>query len=475
MSRNDAGIAVFESRVQRDSIEALVAQAYHIIDEIGPVCHRQAARAEALFNRLVSGDAAVAVIGQFKRGKSSVSNALLGEEILPVGIVPVTSIVTRVVYGESGAEVRFLNGEARKVAFDELEGFISEQKNRGNSLGIKEVVISTPSEFLKSGITFIDTPGVGSFHRNNTVSAYEQMKDSDVILFLLSVDSPINEIEIELLRSAEEFAGKMFFLVNKTDLVSEEELAEYMDYCRSVLASILPAEAGEPGRAAADGEGGTPADGIRLFAVCAKTGEGIPEVREAVTKELSGSIRRIMENSSARKLSDIIDGALMQMAICRAGMSRDHRELDEAFRSINEFMDAEISAAEAEDERRKGLTGMTARFQIPYEILLNEAKQRISARVSELFDVEYSFDIVRAEGDPAGGAFAGEAGLGGGDASFAEEVRKLCSEVREDLSGIMLYKEDNAFTVVRRIEDMNKAARRLRSIKNTAYRRFAAR
>ena len=311
MSRNDAGIAVFESRVQRDSIEALVAQAYHIIDEIGPVCHRQAARAEELFNRLVSGDAAVAVIGQFKRGKSSVSNALLGEEILPVGIVPVTSIVTRVVYGESGAEVRFLNGEARKVAFDELEGFISEQKNRGNSLGIKEVVISTPSEFLKSGITFIDTPGVGSFHRNNTVSAYEQMKDSDVILFLLSVDSPINEIEIELLRSAEEFAGKMFFLVNKTDLVSEEELAEYMDYCRSVLASILPAEAGEPGRAAADGEGGTPADGIRLFAVCAKTGEGINEVREAVTKELSGSIRRIMENSSARKLSDIIDGALM--------------------------------------------------------------------------------------------------------------------------------------------------------------------
>ena len=472
MSRNDAGIAVFESRVQRDSIEALVAQAYHIIDEIGPVCHRQAARAEELFNRLVSGDAAVAVIGQFKRGKSSVSNALLGEEILPVGIVPVTSIVTRVVYGESGAEVRFLNGEARKVAFDELEGFISEQKNRDNSLGIKEVVISTPSEFLKSGITFIDTPGVGSFHRNNTVSAYEQMKDSDVILFLLSVDSPINEIEIELLRSAEEFAGKMFFLVNKTDLVSEEELAEYMDYCRSVLASILPAEAGEPAVAET---AGTPADGIRLFAVCAKTGEGIPEVREAVTNELSGSIRRIMENSSARKLSDIIDGALMQMAVCRAGMSRDHRELAEAFRSMNEFMDAEISAAEAEDERRKGLTGMTARFQIPYEILLNEAKQRISARVSELFDVEYSFDIVRAEGVQAGGAFVGEAGFGGGDASFAEEVRKLCSEVREDLSGIMLYKEDNAFTVVRRIEDMNKAARRLRSIKNTAYRRFAAR
>ena len=452
MSRNDAGIAVFESRVQRDSIEALVAQAYHIIDEIGPVCHRQAARAEELFNRLISGDAAVAVIGQFKRGKSSVSNALLGEEILPVGIVPVTSIVTRVIYGESGAEVRFLNGEVKRVAFDELEGYISEQKNRGNSLGIKEVVISTPSEFLKSGITFIDTPGVGSFHRNNTQAAYEQMKDSDVILFLLSVDSPINEIEIELLESAEEFAGKMFFLVNKTDLVSADELSEYLEYCRGVLASILPGEADE----------------LRLYPVSAKTGEGITAVREAVISELGGSIKEIMERSSARKLGNIIDASLMQMAICRAGMSRDHRELDEAFSEMNAFLDSEEKAA-FRDEAAPGATAGSGNraaagsaFGLPREILLNEMKRRVSDKVSELFDVEYSFDMVSEGSGKAEDA----------DAPYSEAVSALCSAVREDLSGLMLYREENAFTVVRRIEDMNKAARRLRSIKNTALRRY---
>ena len=60
-----------------------------------------------------------------------------------------------------------------------------------NELGVKEVVIHSESDFLKNGITYVDTPGVGSFHKNNTEVAYDYMKESDAVIFLLSVDSPI--------------------------------------------------------------------------------------------------------------------------------------------------------------------------------------------------------------------------------------------------------------------------------------------
>ena len=70
----------------------------------------QAAQVRNLLDKLKEEDVTVAVIGQFKCGKSALSNRILGAEVLPVGIVPITSAVTRVRYGARSAEVRFRNG-----------------------------------------------------------------------------------------------------------------------------------------------------------------------------------------------------------------------------------------------------------------------------------------------------------------------------------------------------------------------------
>lgn len=370
----------------------------------------------------------ISVIGQFKRGKSTLSNCILGKNYMPVGIVPITSAVTKVVYGRQSAEVCFENGEVRPVEIDDLSAYISEQENAQNKLGVKEVVIHSESDFLKNGITYVDTPGVGSFHKNNTEVAYDYMKESDAVIFLLSVDSPINQIEIDFLQSTKEYAGKFYFAVNKIDTVSAGDLEAYTGYCAGLLSEIMETSA------------------IKLMPVSAKTGEGVEALKSAILRDLSASIREIMQESTRKKLIDIIGSALKELQFYRSAMSMPYEELDKNFAELSDFMNEQIAGAEEH-------VGMFA-------LRLNELRLRISKKIFELFDIEYSFDI---EELPAGLSNMSKE-------EYLQQVKELCDDMQVKLSAVLLYKEDNAYAVIRRIEDTNKLTRRLRSLKNRVER-----
>ncbi|MGN0659499.1 MAG: dynamin family protein [Emergencia sp.] len=390
-----------------------------------PAVAGQARQAAALIDRLERQDMTVSVIGQFKRGKSSLSNAILEDEVLPVGIVPITSAVTRVVYGKRGARVRYLNGMVEEVPFDQLSHFISEQENAGNQLGVESVELRTPSSFLKNGLTFVDTPGVGSFHRNNTETAYHYMKESDAVIFLLSVDSPINQIEIDFLKNTREFAGKFYFAVNKTDLVSEADLKAYMDYCSGLLCRLMETEQ------------------VQMFAVSAKTGSGISDLKKSVLKDCRKSAREIMEVSTEKKLKDVISGALTQLDFYWKAMNMEYKELDERFAAVSETV-------ETVKEKAAGLDCL-------FEVHLNEIKLQLSEKVMELFGMEYHYEI---ESLPAGLITMDKE-------EFLARVDDLCSDLTQTLNSILLYREENAYTVVRRINSINRLSASLRRIRDS--------
>ena len=302
-----------------EDIMMAAKETYRLL-ESGKVCTSQARQSAKLIEKLEQDDITVAVIGQFKRGKSTLSNAILGDDVMPVGIVPITSAVTKVKYGEKSAEVHFVNGAVKQVEFDQLSEYISEQENEDNKLGVKEVVMHTPSEFLKNGLTYVDTPGVGSFHKNNTEVAYEHMKESDAVIFLLSVDSPINQIEIDFLYNTREYAGKFYFAVNKIDVVDEKDLDAYVKYCRKVLRELMNTE------------------DINLLPISSKTGEGIEELKEMILRDCKTSIKDIMEESTAKKLRDTITSALNQLDFYWKAMNMSYDDLDAKFAEMKSFI-----------------------------------------------------------------------------------------------------------------------------------------
>ncbi|MGC2224604.1 MAG: dynamin family protein [Methylocella sp.] len=187
-------------------------------------------RLNRLQARLDEGLLRVAVLGQFKRGKSTLLNALLGAPVLPTGVTPVTAIPTFIKAGpKATARITFQDGKEPLLTSvegeipDVLERYISEVKNPHNRFNVEIVEIEVRSEFLNHGIVLIDTPGVGSTFLHNTRAAEAVLTECDAAVFCVSSDPPITEVELNYLSKVQELIPKIFFALNKVDLLDMQE------------------------------------------------------------------------------------------------------------------------------------------------------------------------------------------------------------------------------------------------------------
>jgi len=289
------------------------------------------------------------VVGQFKRGKTSLVNALIGEELLPVGALPLTSIVTRLQHGaQLQIEVLYEDGRREDVKRERLADFVTESGNPGNARGVREVVVSHPSDLLEAGIRLVDTPGVGSVYLHNTEVARRYMPNADVVLFVLSVDQPASMAEIEYLKDSSEYAAKIFVVLNKADLLSEAELADATDFVRRSVADFL---------------GGS----LRLFAVSARSAmrglregrrdlwesSGFPAFREALSKFLRTDKSGALVASVARAVLRQLSQARLKRELELCSMLEPLDELQEKLRRF----DARRQAIEASKNDLAALLG----------------------------------------------------------------------------------------------------------------------
>lgn len=180
------------------------------------------------------------VVGEFKRGKSSAVNALMGADLLPVGVVPLTTIATILAYGErTSAQVLFQNGKHLSIPPLELQDYVTEKGNPHNAKAVAEVRLTYPSDWLRNGVRLVDTPGIGSVYRHNSDVTYGFLPKADAVLFMLSVDQPVGQAEYDFLKKVSEYAGKTFFLLNKADLLGADELKESVEFSTRVIAEAL--------------------------------------------------------------------------------------------------------------------------------------------------------------------------------------------------------------------------------------------
>ena len=180
------------------------------------------------------------VLGAFKRGKSTLINALMGEAVLPTSIIPLTSVVTILGYGERlEIRVHFQNGQRTVITREELAAYITEKGNPKNQKKVREVEIAYPSDYLRDGVRIIDTPGVGSIYSHNTEVAYNYLPQVDAAVFVITVDPPLSAAEEDFLKDIREYAHKLFFVLNKIDYVAEAERQEALDFTAEVLRGNL--------------------------------------------------------------------------------------------------------------------------------------------------------------------------------------------------------------------------------------------
>jgi GTPase Era involved in 16S rRNA processing len=178
------------------------------------------------------------VVGQFKRGKTTFINALIGKDLLPSAIIPLTSIITVLRYGDKLSITTFFdNGIKKEITLDDLPQYVTEKNNPKNEKNVNRVEITLPSPYLKNGVQIIDTPGVASVYERNTTTTYKYLPLADVAIFLTSVDPPLTQAELLFLRDLKGAVVKTFFIQNKIDTVSAADQAESLRFSKEIIES----------------------------------------------------------------------------------------------------------------------------------------------------------------------------------------------------------------------------------------------
>jgi len=206
-----------------------------------------ASELQRLVARMRDGRVHLACLGQFKRGKSTLINAILGQAVLPTGVTPVTSVVTVLQHGDSAeATARFLDGTSLAISLDALADYVTERLNPGNRRRVAAVEVSIPSPLLAGGLCLVDTPGVGSVFAANSGTTRTFLPQIDAILLVVGADPPVSGEELDMVMEVGARTRDLLVVLNKADRVGSDDLAEAAAFTERVVSERLGVATGPP-------------------------------------------------------------------------------------------------------------------------------------------------------------------------------------------------------------------------------------
>ena len=363
-----------------------LSRAKELLGELGGEFAPEQNCIEELESRLGSARFHLAVLGQFKRGKSTLLNALLGEEILPSAVIPVTSVPTFLSWGpERLVKVIFLDGHTEDNSSENVQDaaaflakYVTETGNPKNRLGVAQVEVIHPSPLLQKGVVLIDTPGIGSTFQHNTEATLNFLPQCDGALFLISADPPITQVEIEFLKAVQSKVVRTLFIMNKVDYLREGERQSAIEFFQSVLREQFGLDGHEP-----------------VFPVSARQGleaklkgnaslwvdSGMSSIEDFLVKFLADEKMQILHLAVVRKASDILENSLLRLRLKQRSLTLPLEDLERRLSVFNQKLEEIKRQREQARDLLKGDQRRTV------EMLEQECGDTLKAVEKELYEM----------------------------------------------------------------------------------------
>ena len=360
-----------------------------LLVELGKEFAPEQNRIHELESRLTQARFNLAVLGQFKRGKSTLLNAMLGEELLPTAVIPVTSVPTFLLWGQKRIiRVIFLDGHTEEQYSENLQElsaflarYVTEEGNPKNHLGVSRVEVAHPSPLLHRGVVLIDTPGIGSTLQHNTQATLDFLPQCDGALFLVSADPPITQVEIEFLKAVHNRAARIFFLMNKIDYLDEGERKAAIEFFQAVLREHLQSDGPVP-----------------VFPVSARQGleaklkgkgslwevSGMSGIEDHLVKFLSEEKIQTLNQAIARKAGDILEDGLLRLRLKRRSLTLPLEDLEQRLAVFNQKLEeVEHQRLLAQDVLKGDQKRLLDMLDQECTKMILEAKSRLSPTLEE--------------------------------------------------------------------------------------------
>ncbi len=216
-------------------------------------------------------------------------------------------------------------GSSIEESVEILQGFVTEEGNPKNQLGVMQVDILHPAPILQHGVVLIDTPGIGSTFTHNTEATLNFLPQCDAALFVVSADPTLTEVEAEFLKQVKSRVTWLFFIFNKVDYLTDSEKDAALRFFRKVIAEKM-------------GD----ANDYPIFSVSARRGldaklssdsqlwtqSGLPEVEKHLVCFLASEKVNALREALGSKVRDVLEDVLMRLRLAIRSLQMPLEDLE---------------------------------------------------------------------------------------------------------------------------------------------------
>src|SRR5437763_9856772 len=219
MTTADDGVTSREAALAVLDVCVQAAQAYERTDLSERLERARARLVDPLFH--------VLVVGEFKQGKSSLINALLGVDVCPVDDDVATAVPTKLRYAREPAASATVSPPreapegteptVEAVPFEQVAQYVTEAANPDNARRIENVEVGVPAPLLDGGLVLVDTPGVGGLGSTHSAITIGALPMADAVLFVSDASQEFSGPELEFLRTARSLCPNVGCVMTKID------------------------------------------------------------------------------------------------------------------------------------------------------------------------------------------------------------------------------------------------------------------
>lgn len=184
------------------------------------------------------------ICGEFKRGKSSLINALLGEDVTPVNVTAETVTLNRITYGPHSNEAVLTGGKHLRLSDEEMQRERLESLMQQTGFGFRQIELQRPIELLKE-MAVVDTPGLGDAMQDFSEMVEEALAQADAVIYVFSVNYPLSQTEQLFLKTmiVPQKYTDLLLVGNYLDMLNSEQDYERMkNLLVSRIQNLLPGQ-----------------------------------------------------------------------------------------------------------------------------------------------------------------------------------------------------------------------------------------